>query len=93
MDGNINVREGGEQRRHEERMAMRARLLESLETDHKLREREIALREKELNLSVRRDLRERWLFLVAFASLFVSGGSLYVAAWVLKVASLPKPFP
>jgi len=86
MSGDINVREGGEQKRHEERMA-------AMDRDATIREKELEIREKELSLNVRRDWRECWLFVLSIASLFVAGGSLYVAAWALRVASLPKLLP
>jgi hypothetical protein len=38
----------------------------------------------------KRDRREGWLFWIAIASLFVSGGSLYVAALALHWALVAK---
>ena len=79
----MNVREESTQKRHDESMAMGERFLESWEKDHKLRE-------KELELSILRDKRERRFFWVAIFSLLVSAGSLYVAALVLHVSCLPQ---
>jgi len=46
------------------------------------------LEAKNLEINRRRDKREGWLFWVAIASLFVAGGSLYVAALTLHFALL-----
>jgi len=41
-------------------------------------------------LGEKRDWRERWLFVVAIASFFVSLASLWIAGLALKIACLPK---
>ena len=83
MSQNINVREGGEQRRHEERMA-------AMERDATIREKELEIREKELAINVRRDWRERVLLWIAGISCAVSLVSLWIAGLAIKVAAMPK---
>jgi len=45
---------------------------------------------QKLQLAILREKRERWLFWVAIASLFVSGGSLYVASLALYFSYFPR---
>ena len=82
MSLDINVREGGEQKRHEDRMA-------AMDRDAAMREKELEIREKELAINVRRDRRERVLLWIAGISCAVSLVSLWIAGLAIKVAALP----
>ena len=50
----------------------------------------VEIGEKEHQINLRRDWRERWLFVFAIGSLLVSVASLWIAGLALKVACLPK---
>ena len=48
------------------------------------------IEEKNLNINRQRNWRERWLFVIAIASLGVAAASLWIAGLALKVACLPR---
>ena len=88
MSLDINVREGGEQKRHNERMAVEHRKIELHEQDIELWKKDIELREGDHKLNAWRAWRECWLFIFTIVSLLISGASIYIAAQALRIASL-----
>ena len=70
----MNVREESTQKRHEELMSAM--------------DRDATIREKDHEINVGRDKRERWLLVLAIGSLLVALSSLWIAGTALRISCL-----